>query len=178
MGEDAGRGAPGSQPGLSLRTGQKAKGADDEGAVAEGGVVRRRGVGRGARRTEVLLLVITWATGCRARHTEGTGRAEGRGLHAAGGVSSRGLHGKEMVMDRRGGSTEQGRSEGTRSIKKWRRHCRQRRMASVAAGDERMEVGDMDPPMKDLDPRQQRLERWDTGAPTATDVGAGQQGTR
>ena len=138
--EDAGRGAPGGEPGLSPRTGGKAQGADAEGAVAEGGVVRRRGVGRGRRKTEVLILVITWATGCRARPTEGTGRAEGCGLQAAGGLGSRGRQGKEMVVDRRRRSMEHGRREGTRRVKRRRGHCEKTRMASLAAGDEWIKI--------------------------------------
>ena len=43
-------------------------------------LVRRRAVGRGRRGS-------TWAAGCRVRCPEGAGRAEGRGLQAAGGVS-------------------------------------------------------------------------------------------
>ena len=168
-------------PGMSLdcprERREKAQGADAEGAVAEAGVVRRRGVGQGRRRTEVLIFVIMWATGCRARRTEGTGRAEGRGLQAAGGVGSGGGHGKEMVVDRRRGSMEQETSEGTQSVKRWQGHCQQRRMASVAGGDEGMKVGDMDLPREDLDPRQQRLGRWDRGAPTDVDVAAEQKGT-
>ena len=37
MEDDAGRGAPGGEPGLSPGTGEKAQGADAAGAVAEGG---------------------------------------------------------------------------------------------------------------------------------------------
>ena len=40
---------------------------------------------------------------------------------------------------------EQGTSEGTRGVRRWRGHCQQRRMAGVAAGDEGMKVGNMDP---------------------------------
>ena len=54
----------------------------------------------------MLILVITWATRCSARHTEGTGRKDGRGLQAAGEKDSRSWHGKEMVEDGRKGSME------------------------------------------------------------------------
>ena len=106
MEEDAGRGAPRGEPGLSPGTGEKAQGADAAGAVAERGVVRRRGVGRGTTRTAVLILVNMWAARCSARHTEGTGRTDGRGLQDAGGEDSRGRQGKEMVEDGRRGSME------------------------------------------------------------------------
>ena len=52
MEEDAGRGAPGAEPGLSPGEGEEAQGSDAAGAVAAGGVVRGRGVGRGRSRTE------------------------------------------------------------------------------------------------------------------------------
>ena len=139
-------------------------------------MVRRRGVGRGRERTEVHILVITWATGCGARRTEGTGRAEWRGLQATGGQGSRGRQGEEMVVDRQRGSFEQRRSEGSRRVKRWRGHCQQRRMASEAAGDEGKRFRDTDPPRKNEDPGQQRLGRWDTGAPTDADIADGQQG--
>ena len=54
MEEDAGRGAPGGEPGLSPVEGEEAQGSDAEGAVAAGGVVRGRGLGRGRSRTEEL----------------------------------------------------------------------------------------------------------------------------
>ena len=106
MEEDAGSGALGGEPGLSPGTTKKTEVADAERAVAKGGVVRRRGVGRGRRKTEV--------------RTEGTGRAEGRGLQATGGVGLTGRQGKEMVVDRRRGSVEQGTNEGTRRVNRWR----------------------------------------------------------
>ena len=62
MEEDAGGGAPRDEPGLSPGTVEKAEGADAERAVAAGGLVQRREVGQGRRWTEVLILVITWAT--------------------------------------------------------------------------------------------------------------------
>ena len=63
MEEDAGRGAPGGEPGLSPGAEEKAKGAEAAGAVAAGGVVRGRGVGRGRSRTAVHILINTWAPG-------------------------------------------------------------------------------------------------------------------
>ena len=81
-------------------------------------MVRRRDVGRGRSMTKVLILVIAWVTGCRDRYTEGTGRTDGRGLQDTGGADARGRHGKEMVVDRRGASMEQGTSEETRRVKK------------------------------------------------------------
>ena len=54
----------------------------------------------------MLILVITWATRCSARHTEGTERTDWRGLQATAGEDSRGGLGKEMVEDRRRGSME------------------------------------------------------------------------
>ena len=53
MEDDAGRGAPGGEPGLSPGEGEEAQGSDAAGAVAAGGVIRGRGVGRGRSRTEV-----------------------------------------------------------------------------------------------------------------------------
>ena len=50
--EDAGRGAPGGEPGLSPGEGEEAQGSDAVGAVAAGGVVRGRRVGLGRSRTE------------------------------------------------------------------------------------------------------------------------------
>ena len=81
-------------------------------------------------------------------------------------------------MDRRRGSIEKATSEGTRRVKWWRGQCRQRRMASMAEGDEGMKVGDMDPPKEDLAPdqRQQRLRRWGTATQTEAGVAAGKQG--
>ena len=82
--EDAGRGAPGGGPGVSQGTGEKAQGANAQGAVAEGGVVMRgtwvkrgRGIARDRRGS-------AWATGCRAGPEEGAERAErmGCGLRA------------------------------------------------------------------------------------------------
>ena len=49
MEEDAGRGAPGGEPGLSQGEGEEAQGSDAAGAVAAGGVVRGPGA-RGVRR--------------------------------------------------------------------------------------------------------------------------------
>ena len=66
----------------------------------------------------------TWVAGCRARRTV-AGRAEVRGLQAAGGVGWRGRHRKEVVMDRRKGDIEKGPSEGTRRVKRWRGQCQQ-----------------------------------------------------
>ena len=43
---------------------------------------------------------------------------------------------------------EKGMREGTRRVKWWR----QRRMTSMAEGDEGMKVGDMDPPKEDRAP--------------------------
>ena len=74
MEEYAGRGAPGGEPGLSPGAGRKAQGSDAAGAVAAGGVVRGRGVGRGRSRTAVLIIINTGAPG-----TQGVqeGRADG-----------------------------------------------------------------------------------------------------
>ena len=52
MEEDARRGGPGGEPGLSPGEGEEAQGSDAVGAVAAGGVVRGQGVGRGRIRTE------------------------------------------------------------------------------------------------------------------------------
>ena len=65
-----------------------------------------RGVGRGGSRNAVLIQVITWATQCSVRHTEGTERTDGRGLQAAGGKDWRSRQGREMVEDGRGGCME------------------------------------------------------------------------
>ena len=54
----------------------------------------------------MLILFIMWATRCSARHTEGTGRADGRWLQAAGKKDSRGRQGREMVKDGSRGSME------------------------------------------------------------------------
>ena len=51
MEEDAGRGAPGGEPGLSPGEGEEAQGSDAAGAVAAGGAVRGRRVGLGRSRT-------------------------------------------------------------------------------------------------------------------------------
>ena len=61
MAEDAGRGAPGGEPGLSLGAGEEAQGSDAAGAVTAGGVVR----GRGRSRTAVLIIINTGAPGTR-----------------------------------------------------------------------------------------------------------------
>ena len=53
MEEDAGGGAPGGEPGLSPGEGEEVQGSDAAGAVAAGGVVRGRGVGRGRSWTKV-----------------------------------------------------------------------------------------------------------------------------
>ena len=98
MEEDAGRGAPGAEPGLVPGAGEKAQGADAVGAVAEGGLVRRPVVGRGRSKTAVHILINTWATPCSARHTESAGWTDGREAQAR--------QGKEMVEDRRGGRVE------------------------------------------------------------------------
>ena len=52
MEEDAGRGAPGVEPGLSPGEGEETQGLDAAGAVAAGGAVRGRRVGLGRSRTE------------------------------------------------------------------------------------------------------------------------------
>ena len=106
MEDYAGRGAPGAQPGLSPGAGEKAQGADAAAAVAEGGVVRRRGLGRTSSSTEVPILINTWATRCSARHTESAGWTDGREAQAAGGEDSRSRQGKEIVEDRRRGRVE------------------------------------------------------------------------
>ena len=125
MKEDAGGGAPGDEPGLPPGTGEKAQGANAAGAVADGGVVQRRGVRRGRSRTAVLIRVITWATRCSGRLTEGTGRTDGRGPQATGREALRGRQEKEMVQDRRRESMEQETGKGTRRIKKGRGHGQQ-----------------------------------------------------
>ena len=48
-------------------------------------------------------------------------------------------------MDRRRGSMRQGTSTGARRVKRWGGCCQKRRMASMAEGDEGMNVGSMDP---------------------------------
>ena len=63
MEDDAGRSAPGGEPGLSPGAGQEAQGSDAAGAVAAGGVVRGRGVGRGRSRTAVLIIINTGVPG-------------------------------------------------------------------------------------------------------------------
>ena len=73
------------------------------------------------------------------------------------GADTRGRHRKEMIVERRGGSMEQGTGKGTRRVKQWRGHCQQRRKASLAAGEEGMKVGDMNQPREDQHPRQQGL---------------------
>ena len=82
MGEDAGRGAPGGEPGLSPGEGEEAQGSDAAGAVAAGGVVRGRGVGRGRSRTEVLVVINTGAPVAR-------GVQEGRADERQGGLQER-----------------------------------------------------------------------------------------
>ena len=52
MEEDAERGAPGDEPGLSPGEGGETQDSDAAGAVAAGGVVRGRRVGLGRSRTE------------------------------------------------------------------------------------------------------------------------------
>ena len=54
----------------------------------------------------MLILVITWATRCGAKHTESIGWTDGRELQAAGGEDSRSRQGKEKVEDRRRGRME------------------------------------------------------------------------
>ena len=85
-------------------------------------------------------------------------------------------------MDRQRGSMGKGTSAGTESVKRWakrwRGRCQKRRMASMAKGDEGMNVGNMDPQKEGRAPdqRQQRLGRWGTGTPADAGVAAGQQG--
>ena len=52
MEEDAERGAPGGEPGLSPGEGEETQGSDAAGAVAAAGVVRGQRVGLGRSRTE------------------------------------------------------------------------------------------------------------------------------
>ena len=66
MEEDAGRGAPGGDPGLSAGARERAERAEAAGAVAAGRVVLGRGVGRDRSRTAVHILIHTWVHGeCR-----------------------------------------------------------------------------------------------------------------
>ena len=133
---------------------------------------RRGGTKARHRAGQVKDRGITRVTGSRSRRMEGTGRAEESGLRATCGVGSRGRHGKEMVVEGGRGSMGQGTSLGTGTAKRWRGDCQQRRKASVAAGDEGMKVGNIDPPREDQDPRNQGLAQWATDK----EVAAGQQG--
>ena len=73
----------------------------------------------------MLILVITWATQCSARHTEGTGGTDGRELRAAGREDWSRRQGKEMAEDGRRGRKDQGTGEGARRDKKWLGHDQQ-----------------------------------------------------
>ena len=151
MEEDAWRGAPGGEPGRFPGTGGKAQGADAEGAVAERGVVRRRGVGRGRRGW-------TWAAGFRASRTRVHGGQRGVGYMLQGGVGWRGRHRKELVVAGRRGSMEKGTGKGTWRVKRWR----QRRTASMAGGDKGMKVGTWTPRRR-TGRRISGCRGWDSG---------------
>ena len=86
MEEDAGRGAPGGEPGLSPGEGEETQGSDAAGAVAAGGVVRGRRVGLGRSRTEKRQ-------GPGARETGGEESCRGGGQ----GESAKGEEGKGRV---------------------------------------------------------------------------------
>ena len=79
MEEDAGRGAPWGELGLPPGAGHEAQGWDAAGAVAAGGVLRGRGVGRGRSRTEVLIIINEGVPGAR-------GVQEGRADERQGGL--------------------------------------------------------------------------------------------
>ena len=72
----------------------------------------------------------------------------------------------------------QGTGTGTRWAKSRRGRGQKWTMASRAEGDERMDVGSMDPQTTGRAPDllQQRPRRWDTGSQADAGTGAGQQG--